>query len=89
MGVPFVLQQALVGVDITEGGWVGWAGGVGAVFRIAATGVLRPEAVEDECRMRGALNGVGMRVAELRRPREIEQVVVETGTCGCAWGGVI
>ena len=31
--------------------------------------------------MRGALRGVGMGVAELRRPGKIEQIEIETGAC--------
>jgi hypothetical protein len=57
------------------------AEGVGAVLGIAAVVVLWPEAVEHEGGVVGALGGIGVPVAEFRRPGEIEQVVVETG-CG-------
>ena len=39
--------------------------------------VLGPEAVEDEGVALGALGGVGVGVAELGRPGEVEEVVVE------------
>ena len=38
---------------------------------------LGPEAVEDEGEVLGALGGVGVGGAELGRPGEIEEVVVE------------
>ena len=89
MGVPFVLKKLLVGIDIAEGGWIAGAGGVGAVFGVATIGVLRPEAVEDEGEVGGALSGTGMRIAELGRPGKIEQVVVEAGTLSKPWGRAV
>lgn len=77
VGAPLVLEEAGVGVDVGELRGVGWAGCAGAVLRIGAVGVLGPEAVKDEGRVAGTLGCVGMRVAELRRPGEVEEVVVE------------
>jgi len=82
VGAPLMLQEALIGVDVFVGRRIGWAGGAGAVFGIGAVVVLRPEAVEDEGGVGGALGGVGMGVAELGRPGEVEEVVVEAGADG-------
>ena len=96
MGLPLVAEEAGVGVEVAEGGGITRAGGVGAVFGEWARGVLGPEAVEDEGGVLGALCGVGVRVAELGRPGEIEEVEVEglrrggfEGKCGGArtWDG--
>jgi hypothetical protein len=78
VGAPFMLKESLVGIDVAEGGWIGGAGSFGAIFGISAVDILRPEAMEDEGGVRGALGGAGMRVAELGRPGEVEQVVVES-----------
>ena len=52
--------------------------------------------MQDEGVARGALGSIAMRVAELRRPGEVEQVVVEAGAlrqmrgravCGCGRPG--
>jgi len=89
VGLPLVFEQAPVGIDVGVLRGVSWAGCVGAVFGIAAVGVLWPEAVQDEGRVLGALDRVGVRVAELGRPGEVEEVVVEVlgrgriGCCGC------
>ena len=77
MGLPFVLEEAGVGVDVGELRWVGWAWVGGAVLRPGAGEVLRPEAVEDEGVALGALGGVAVGVTELGRPGEVEEVVVE------------
>lgn len=83
VGAPLVTEETGVGVDIGEGRWIAWAGVRGAVLRIATVGVLGPEAVEDEGWALGALGCVGMRVAELGRPGEVEEVVVEGLGGGC------
>ena len=77
VGLPLVTEEAGVGVEVAVGGGVTWAGGIRAVLGEGAGGVLGPEAVEDESGVLGALGGVGVRVAELGRPGEIEEVVVE------------
>jgi len=77
VSAPLVLKQALVGVNVFVGRGVGWAGCVGAILRIGAVVVLRPEAVEDEGRVCGALGGVGVGMTKLRRPGEVEEIVVE------------
>ena len=77
VGLPLVAEEAGVGVEVAEGGGVTWAGGVGAVLGEGAGGVLGPEAVEDEGGVLGTLGGVGVRVAELGGPGEIEEVEVE------------
>lgn len=77
VSAPLVTEEAGVGVDVAIGGGVARAVVRGAVLRIASVGVLRPEAVEDEGGALGALGCVGVRVAELGRPGEIEKVVVE------------
>ena len=65
VGLPFVLEEAGVGVDVGVLGGVGGAGGGGAVLRVGAVGVLGPEAVEDEGGVAGALDVGGVRVAVL------------------------
>lgn len=82
MGVPFMFEQVLIGVDVFVSGGVRGAGGVGAIFGVGAIVVLRPKAVEDECVVRGALGGVRVGVAEFGRPGEVEEVIVETGAGG-------
>ena len=90
MGAPLMTEEAGVGVDVAVRGGVARAVVGGAVLRIAAVGVLRPEAVEDEGGVLGALCGGGVAVAELGRPGEIEEVVVEglLGGWGRGGGGV-
>ena len=83
VGAPLVTEETWVGVDVGEGGGIVWAGIGGAVLRIATVGVLGPEAVEDEGGALGALGCVGVRVAELRGPGEVEEVVVEGLGGGC------
>ena len=85
MGAPFVIEESGVGVDVGELSGVAGAGGVGAVLGVGAVEVLGPEAVEDEGGVLGALGGGGVGVAELGRPGEIEEEVVEVlwaGGCG-------
>jgi hypothetical protein len=82
VGAPLVLEKALVGVDVLVGGGIGGAGGARAVFGIGAVVVLGPEAMKDEGGVRGALGSVGVGVAELRGPGEVEEVVVEAGAGG-------
>ena len=60
VGLPLVLEEAGVGVDVGELRWVGWAGVGGAVLRPGAGEVLGPEAVEDEGVALGALWGVAV-----------------------------
>ena len=77
VGAPLMLEETLVGVEVGVASWIGGARFVRAVLRIGSVGVLRPEAVEDERRVAGALGRVWMGVAELGRPGEVEEVVVE------------
>jgi len=42
MGMPFMLEQTLVGINIAEGRRVAGAGCVGAILGIASAGVLGP-----------------------------------------------
>ena len=92
VGLPLVPEEAGVGVDVGELGWVGWAGVVGAVLRPRASEILGPEAVEDEGVALCALGGVAVGVTELGGPGEIEEVVVEVlfagwgGKCGASFG---
>jgi len=65
VGAPLMTEEAGVGVDVAVRGGVARAVVGGAVLRIAAVGVLRPEAVEDEGGALSALGCVGVRVAEL------------------------
>jgi len=90
VGPPLVVEEAGVGVEVAVGGGVTRAGGVGAALGVGAGGVLGPEAVEDEGGVLGALCGGGVAVAELGRPGEIEEVVVEglLGGWGRGGGGV-
>jgi hypothetical protein len=77
VGAPLVTEETGVGIDVGVGGRIArpWVGG--AVLRIASVGILGPEAVEDKRGTLGALGCIGVRVAELRGPGEIEEVVVE------------
>jgi len=84
VGAPLVTEETWVGVDVGEGGGIVWAGIGGAVLRIATVGVLGPETVEDQGGALGALGCVGVRVAELGGPGEVEEVVVE-GLAGCGF----
>ena len=88
VGAPLVLEEAGVGVEVGEfargrrgrGRWCSARGRAAGV-------VLRPEAVEDEGDVLGALGvvgGVGVGDAELGRPGEVEEVVVEGGVAGCS-----
>ena len=84
---PLVVKQPGIGTDIVVLRWIGGAGSVGAVLWVSAIVVLGPETVEDEGRVTGALRGSLMGDAELGRPREVEEIVVE-GLCGVAgWDG--
>jgi len=77
VGSPLVTQKARVGVDVAEAYGITRSRLSGAVLRISAVGVLRPQTVKDEGWAARALSRVGVAVAELRRPRKIEEVVVE------------
>jgi hypothetical protein len=77
VGAPLMTEQTGVGVDVGEGGGIAWAGVGGAVLRIASVCVLGPEAVEDKGGTLCTLGCAGVRVAELRGPGEVEEVVVE------------
>jgi len=84
---PLVTEEAGVGIDVGVLRWIGGAGSVGAVLWVSAIVVLGPETVENEGRVTGALRGSLMGDAELGRPREVEEIVVE-GLCGVAgWDG--
>ncbi len=83
VGLPLMLEEAGVGVDVGVLGGVGGAGGVGAVLRVGAVGVLGPEAVEDEGGVADALDVGGVGVAVLGRPGEVEEVVVKGLRRGC------
>lgn len=85
MGLPLVTQEARVGVEIAVGGGVSRAVGVGAMLGEGTRGVLGPETVEDEGEVLGALGGGWMGGAELRRPGEVEEIVVER--LGGFWSG--
>jgi non-ribosomal peptide synthetase component E (peptide arylation enzyme) len=76
------MEQALVWIYVIELARVGRTRSGGAAIGICAVVVLRPQAMKHKRWVRGALGGVGMGVAELRRPGEIEQVEIEPGT---AW----
>ena len=77
MSLPLVTEEARVRVDVTVGGRVAGSGGVGAVLGIGAVGVLGPETVQNEGGVLGALAGCWVGFAELGRPGEIEEIVVE------------
>ncbi len=81
VGAPLVPEESGVGIDVGVGGRVAWAGVGGAVLRIAAIGVLGPEAVEYEGGSLSALGCVWVGVTELWRPAEVEEVVVEGLSC--------
>ena len=66
VGMPLVEKKALVRVDVSVGGGIGWARSRGAVFGVGAVVVLRPETVQDKGRVRGALGSFTVGVAELR-----------------------
>jgi len=96
VGAPLMTEEARIGIDIAERRGVAWSGVDGAVLRITTIGVLGPEAVKDESWALGALGRVGVRMAELGRPTEVEEVVVERlcgtgfdslrGRCAGTWG---
>ncbi len=77
VGLPLVLEEAGVGVEVAEGGGVGGAGDVPAVFRVGSVDVLGPQSVEDEAQVLGALGLLGVGGAELGGPGEVEEVEVE------------
>ena len=72
VGLPLVAEEAGVGIDVTVLAGVLRAGGVGTVFEVGAGIVLRPEAVEDEGEVLGALGCGLVGVAELGGPGEVE-----------------
>ena len=76
--LPLVLQQTRVAIDIAVLRRIGWTGRIRAALRIRAVIVLRPQAVHHKRRVLGALRCRTMRGTELRRPGQIEQVIVET-----------
>ena len=65
VGLPLVSEETSVGVDVAVLRRVAGAGRVGAVLGIGTVEVLRPEAMEDEGGMLGALGCGGVGVAEL------------------------
>jgi len=74
---PFVLDQMWVGHDVGHGGWVGEARCGGAVLGIAVH-ILRPQAMHHEAVVSAlALRTAGVTVAELWRPGESQDVVIE------------
>ena len=74
VGLPLVAEEACVGVEVAVVGGVLRTGGVGAVLGKGTRGVLRPEAVEDEGEVLGALGCGGVGVAELGGPGEVEEI---------------
>jgi hypothetical protein len=84
VGLPLVAEEAGVGVDVAEGSGVLRSGGGGAVLGVGAVGVLGPEAVEDEAEVLGAFAGIGVGLAELGGPGEVEEVIVEVAGAGFA-----
>ena len=77
VSAPLVLEQALIGVDVFVRAGIGRTGSAGAVFGVGAVVVLRPESVENEGGVGGALGGVAVGLAELGGPGNIEEVIVE------------
>ncbi len=77
VSLPLVLEEARVGVEVAEGGGVGRARDVAAVFGVGSVDVLGPQAVEDESQVLGALGFLGVGGAELGGPGEVEEVEVE------------
>ena len=65
VGLPLMTEEAGVGVDVAVLGGIAGAGRVGAVLGVGTVEVLRPEAMEDEGGMLGALGCGGVGVAEL------------------------
>jgi len=82
VGVPLVLEEARIGIDISIEGRVGGAGGVAAALGMPTVVGLRPEAVEDKREVLGALGATGVGGAELRRPGKVEKVEVEGVVAG-------
>lgn len=83
MGLPFVLEQAGVGVDVAVLRGVLWARGGRTVLGKVAIIVLGPETVEDEAEMLGALSGSWVSLTIFGGPRDVEEVVVEGwASCG-------
>ena len=66
--LPFVLQQAGVGVQVAELRRVTWAGGIRTVLGVAAVEALGPQPMEGKGAVLGALGCVGALETELRRP---------------------
>ena len=79
---PLMLQKARIGVKIAERCGVRGSGSGRTVFRISAVKVLRPKTVKHEGAVRSALGRIWVGVAEFRRPREVEKVVIEAGSDG-------
>lgn len=81
VGLPLVLKEARIGVDISIEGRVSGAGGIAAVLRVSPVAGLRPEAVKHEGAVLSAFGSAGVSGAELRGPGEIEEIEIE-GTVG-------
>ena len=84
VGLPLVAEEAWIGVDVGVLRWVLRAGSGGAVLNEGTGVVLGPETVEGEGEALGTFRRIGVGVAELGGPGEIEEVVVE-GLVAC-WG---
>jgi len=75
--LPFMLNQMQIRHEIEHARRIAQTRLLPAIFRIPASGVLRPQPVHDETKMPAALRIVRLTVAELRRPRKIQQIVIE------------
>jgi len=79
---PLMLQKARIRIKIAERCGVSGPGSGRTVFRIGAVKVLRPKTVKHEGAVGSAFGRIRVRVAEFRRPREVEKVVIEAGSDG-------
>jgi hypothetical protein len=77
MSVPFVFEKSRIRVDVLVRGRIDGPRRVRAVLRVCAVLVLRPQTVEYECGVCSTLLGVGVRVAELWRPGQVQQIEIE------------
>ena len=84
---PLVTKEAGVGGDVAEGGEIAGCGIAAAVLGIAAVEVLGPQAMQDEAEVLSALAVVGVGGAELGRPAEVEEVIVEVLRACCGGDG--
>jgi len=80
---PFMLQQTCVWIDVPVRGDIRWTGRIRAVLGIGSVVPLRPKPVEDKSGMSGAFRSTRMRMAKLRRPREVKEIEVKA-RCGMA-----